>query len=185
MLQSRLSPLPGPFVSFAGFTWPRYLATLPRGTLAERLKDRNVVCGDYYRACLPITGGAHPGGWFYLESDFMPGLRWQWADEVISLRHTGWYTGGPLDGLIRGIVMHLPHGRGFLAGWSMGEGMASSYDGDIYGDEESAAYAADSMAKSEAEKQRDYEAEDRALMEAEEAEIEAERAAFPVSVMGV
>lgn len=147
-----------PEFTFAGFTFPKHVWTLPRGNMVKRLAARKpVVCGDYCHAPKPVSG-RHPGKGFYLDSDGMPGLRWQWADDVVSLRHRGWFCDSHCEETIRGVVLRLPHGRGFLAGWSMGEGMASECDGFIYADEESAAYAADSMAERAAEAEREYQA---------------------------
>lgn len=104
----------------------------------------------------------------------MPALRWVWCDDIArSIRHTGWYTDedGAAD-KIRGIVMRLPRSRGFLAGWSMGEGMASEIDRSIYDDELSAAMAADDCARYAAERQREYEASEQARMDEDESEDE-------------
>ncbi len=49
------------------------------------------------------------------------------------------------------IVARLPHGRGFLAGWTMGEGMCASLDGYVWPDRESAARAAHDEARNAAE----------------------------------
>jgi hypothetical protein len=87
----------------------------------------------------------------------MPGLRWKWCDEARrSIRHTGWYCDEYQDQKIRGLVMRLPQGRGFLAGWSMGENMASYVESSAYESEQEAALAADSMAESQAESEREY-----------------------------
>lgn len=142
--------------TFAGFNFPRNVAILPKGSLQSRLAKRKNRCtGPYYAAPTPNQ----PGAFFYLDSDFMPGLRWQWADEVEGARitHTGWWSDPHGDGdRIRGIVFRLPKGRGFLAGWSMGESMASELSTRIYADEVAAAYAADSDAESTAESEREY-----------------------------
>lgn len=140
--------------NFAGFQFPKYLWSLPKGNFAKRLAKRNpVIVGEYVH-------GAKPGyKWyiFYLDSDFMPSLRWAWCDEVCdSIRHTGWYCDSFQDSKIRGIVMRLPHNRGFLAGWSMGEGMISEIEYVIYNDEYDAAHAADNIAESVAEKEREF-----------------------------
>lgn len=145
-----------PEFTFAGFTFPKHVWTLPRGNMAKRLAARKpVVCGDYYHAPKP---NCNAGIGFYLASDGAPALRWQWADDVVRLQHQGWFCDEYQDSIIRGVVFRLPHGRGFLAGWSMGEGMASELDLFVYGDEESAAYAADSMAERVAEAEREYQA---------------------------
>ena len=52
--------------------------------------------------------------------------------------------------------MRLPHNRGFLAGWSMGEGMISEIEYTVYDDERNAAWAADSLAEDVAEKEREF-----------------------------
>lgn len=144
-----------PRFAFAGFQWPRYLATLRFETLRQRLQDRKTGCtGDYYHSPTPNN---RKGCGFYLTSSDALGLRYQWADDVISLRHTGWYGDDFGDTTIRGIVLRLPRGRGFLAGWSMGVGMASSIDySPIFDNPEDAARCADSMAESAAERERDY-----------------------------
>lgn len=165
MLKSRLSDLTKcgiPAFNFAGISFPKHVWTLPRGSVACRVEQHTpgkMCTGDYYHAPRPVDRrGAGQG--FYLDSDGMHALRWKWADEVIDLGHTGWWSDEYGDSeKIRGLVFRLPSGRGFLAGWSMGKGMASSLDYDIYSDEESAAYAADSMAEDVAEQQREFEAE--------------------------
>lgn len=140
---------------FAGFEFPKYVWDLPKGSIATRIERRKpVVCGAYYHA--PKPQGRDGGMGFYLDSDGMPGLRWAWCDDVARIRHTGWFCDDFQDTKIRGLVMRLPHGRGFLAGWSMGEGMASEIEYSIYADEESAAWAADSLAEAAADSEREY-----------------------------
>lgn len=122
----------------------------------KKHRGKNRICGPYYTTRKLITG-PHPGKTFYLDSDFAPVLRWQWCDDVTSrIAHTGWFTDEYGYDKIRGVVFRLPRSRGFLAGWSMGRGMASEIDCTIYDDEISAAYAADSMAEDAAEREREY-----------------------------
>ncbi|MGH9931704.1 MAG: hypothetical protein ACREA9_21080 [Pyrinomonadaceae bacterium] len=152
-------PLPAVAFNFAGFTWPRYLAQLPRGTMVQRLARRNAPggCGPYYLAPKPVTYECDSRG-FYLDSDGMPQMRWTWCDEVEGVRidHTGWFTdeNGDWD-KIRGLVFRLPRSRGFLAAWSMGESMASGLDVDIYDDEQDAARAANDLAEFVADQERE------------------------------
>ncbi len=169
MLNSRVRPL-APEFTFAGFAWPRYVGTLPRGSLADRFKNRHSrgLTGGYYHS--PVPDAAKSRG-FYLDSDGMSGLRWQWAEECegARIRHTGWFCDDDCSQTIRGIVLRLPRGRGFLAGWSMGEGMASTVDySPIFDNAADAAACADSMAESAAEKERDYQAREWAKIEARE-----------------
>ena len=157
-----------PQFSFAGFHFPKWVWNLPKGKLAKRLADSRTACtSGYYHAPTPNQGN---GIGFYLSDSTAPGLRWQWADEVIRLGHKGWYSNEDCSEEIRGLVFRLPRSRGFLAGWSMGEGMASSLDYDIHHTIEEAARAADGMAESTAEEQREYEEQEREKMEAEERE---------------
>jgi hypothetical protein len=168
--KSMVRPLEVEF-EFAGFSFPKYVWTLPRGSMAKRLASaKNPSTGGYYHAPTP---NKNIGQGFYLDSDGMMGLRWQWCDDVCkAIDHTGWYSDEHSDSeKIRGLVMRLPRSRGFLPGWSMGEGMASEVDSTIYDTEEDAARAADSMAERAAERQRDFEAEERAKMEADEARL--------------
>jgi hypothetical protein len=92
----------------------------------------------------------------------MPGLRWDWCDEVEDspIAHTGWFSDEDGAGdKIRGLVMRLPQGRGFIAGWSMGKRMASEVETDsVYDTAREAALAADGIAERVAEKERDYQA---------------------------
>ena len=159
---------------FAGFIWPRYVATLPTGALTARLaKRKESICGPYYHA--PKPAGRGHGRGFYLESQGAPGLRWRWCDDVTSsIRHNGWFTDDDGTGeTIRGLVLTLPSGRGYLAGWSMGENMASELDCQVYDEECDAAHAADRMAERAAEAEREYQREWRRRAEDEDlAEVE-------------
>lgn len=166
MATKKLS-IPGidPF-TFAGFQWPRHVARMACGPAALRKKwSVRKMCGEYYHAPHPESAGTGRG--FYLDSDGQPFTRWQWCDDVegVCIDHTGWFCDEYGDGgKIRGIVVSLSHGR-FLAGWSMGEGMASSVDADIYASAEDAAYAADSMAERAAESEREYQEQQREALE--------------------
>ena len=148
--------------TYAGFTFPQTIAMLARGPLAKRLAEFKQThgkrsCGPYFRtrpATNPCTA------FFYLDSDFMPSLRWEWCDEVDGTRiqHTGWFTDEYGDGdKIRGLVMRLPHGLGFLAGWSMGKSMASEVNYTVWDDAVDAARDADRMAERAAENAREQE----------------------------
>lgn len=142
MLRSKLSNLQ-PRFAFAGFSWPRHVATLECGSLAARLADRKAPfgCGNYYHAPSPNNTA---GRGFYLNSSGRAeGLRYETTGNT-------WRAG---EDSFQGIVLRLPHGRGFLAGWTMGEGTASSLDYEIYEDIDDATRAADSLAESAADRQ--------------------------------
>lgn len=173
-----------PQFSFAGFSWPKYVWTLPNGNLRKRLERAiNRCTGDYSHAPRPEQAGK--GGGFYLESAGMPGLRWAWADAVDGARvdHKGWFTNDHHDGdTIRGLIFRLPRSRGFLAGWSMGESMASSVDCDVYETEIEAARAADDMAERAAESEREYQAKEDEEREEEQERAEAEEEALELEL---
>lgn len=174
----KLSPL-APEFTFAGYTWPRYVATLPHKLWGLRISQASRLsmlrakfdspCGCYYHSPTP-NGPAERS--FYLDSDFMPGLRWAWADEAYS-RAREWYADDDGSTTIRGLVFRLPHARGFLMGWSMGERMASAVDySQVFSEEDEAARAADSWAESVAESEREYQAQETARLNAEDDESE-------------
>lgn len=146
--------------TFAGFQFPRHVATMETGPLPRRLAYRKSRCtSNYYHA--PAPGSASRG--FYLYDNDACGLRWQYADDVSSsIGHTGWFCDEYGDTTIRGIVLRLPRGRGFLAGWTMGVGMASAVDySPVFDDESDAAACADSMAQNAAEHEREFQARER------------------------
>jgi hypothetical protein len=160
-----------PAFQWAGISFPKYIWTLPRGAKAKRLAEAKAKsCGPYYHAPTPNGKG---GTAFYLESDGPVRLRWQWADKVEgvgrAINHTGWFTDEFGDGdKIRGIVFRLPRSRGFLIGWSMGEGMATAMEPEIYETTREAAIAADGLAETVAETERENEAKERQRIEDEE-----------------
>lgn len=137
--------------NFAGFVWPRPVADMAVGFPAlKRKRAGRKICGGYFHAPRPNADGKG----FYMGDAGQPFARWKWADDIVSLRHTGWFCDRYGDQTIRGFVAQLPHGR-FLAGWSMGEGMLADVGGTVYTSERDAAYAADSMAEHAAEIERD------------------------------
>lgn len=167
-----------PEFTFAGFSFPKYVWSIPRGPMAKRLaRAKNPITGGYYHAPRPVETRADVGQGFYLEDSSGPfSLRWQWCDEVEGVRthHTGWFCDEYQDEKIRGLVFRLPKGRGFLAGWSMGEGMASEVSGDIYDSEREAAWAADNLAERAAEDERESREEREQERQEQEEQDEAE-----------
>jgi hypothetical protein len=164
-MKSMTHPLAAEF-EFAGFTFPKWVWNLPRGSMQQRLESaKNPVTSGYYHAPKPIREDRGMG--FYLDEKCGPfALRWKWSDEVVNLRHKGWLFDKFQSETIRGLVMRLPSGRGFLAGWSMGENMASGVGARSYETEREAAYAADREAELIAEQERES-AEKNKLVEAE------------------
>lgn len=165
--------------NWAGFTFPRPIVELPRGTRRERMQAarENRACGPYYHAPKPITGGAHPGRGGYHSRAGIGGLRRvEYADDIsgAGIRHNGWFCDEFGGETIRGIVVRLTHGR-MLAGWSMGEGMCASIECDeVFTDEIEAARYADGLAESAAESEREYQERWRAAQELSDAAQEAQ-----------
>lgn len=132
-----------------------------KGTLASRAKSRRVA-GPYYNT-RPRTERAD-SLFFYMDSHGQMGdgpirLRFDTAESMQDLRHTGYYCDEDGHTVVHGIVARLPHGRGFLAGWSMGDNMASELSREVHLCERDAALAADAMAEEVAGSERDKERE--------------------------
>lgn len=170
-MQTTLRPLPAEF-TFAGFTFPRYIADLPKystpseslacrtgirwagsdrrisivtETLRQRRASRKHV-GPYYSSPTPNSKARGIG--FYARDDagtLIMGdggiaLRVEYTDAEYSTPHG--------DTTFYGIVARLPKSRGFLAGWTMGPGMASSLDCKAFDSLHDAQTAADCLTES-------------------------------------
>lgn len=137
--------------TFAGFRFPRYLATDCFGPDALRKQaEQRKVTGGYYVAPTPDRA---TGKGFYLSGDAgdgAPARRIETTGDAYRFNEYG--------DTIEGIIARLPHGR-FLAGWTMGQGMASELAGTVYDDEDEARYAAKEEARAAADVQAEYEAE--------------------------
>ncbi|MBF0250382.1 MAG: hypothetical protein HQL35_07130 [Alphaproteobacteria bacterium] len=103
------------------------------------------------------------------------GLRFEaWVDDVLRLRHTGWYADEFQDETFRGAVFRLPAGRKgrerFVAGYgeSLSEGfvldLTEVWDGDFIG----AAHEADRLAERSAEDAREWQARESARLRLED-----------------
>ena len=82
------------------------------------------------------------------------------ADDIINLRHKGWYADDNCDETIRGVVYQLPTRNGklqFAYGYAdpINDG-AACLSFDLIDDKDTAAHWADGIAEREAEEQRDY-----------------------------
>ena len=151
-----MNPITDPHIprfTFAGFQWPRYVATLTRIDGLRAKRETRKFTGGYYHSPKP---NAPDGTVFYLDDAGQPFTRWRWCDDIdSSIRHTGWWFDDDCNDKIRGIVVLLPHGR-YMAGWSMGEGMASTLEPGVFDDIDEAARMADEHARCAAEHEREY-----------------------------
>lgn len=136
-----------------------------RASLHKRRQDR-LFCGPYrWRPAKPGSGT----GFYSASGDMLRmdrhgsrlDLRLSLANDMLvsysRLRNTLAYWADD-DGstTLTPIVARLPHGKGFLAGWSMGAGMCGTLDGHIHHDEQEAAWAAHALAEADAEREREY-----------------------------
>lgn len=154
----------------ANASWLQYSAAPFAGAvhnfdipMRKRLASRHSVGPYYWTPTTPGKGRAFYQAVNGLDCDRHGStfhLRLEYANDVLPsharLRHTtGYYIDGNQDDTIAPIVARLPHGRGFLAGWTMGRGMLASLAPDIHDTIEEAARAAHSEAESDADKMRD------------------------------
>jgi hypothetical protein len=143
--------------------------------MAKRLKSREFTGPYYWAPTKPGKGRGFyqsPKGLFCDKAGSTFDLRLAMANEFLGhsrLSHiNGYFCDIDGDGdTLKPIVARLPHGRGYLAGWTMGAGMAASLDGYIWEDIEEAARAAHDLAESDAEESREKQAEERAKEESE------------------
>lgn len=129
------------------YQWTPANRALPNG--------RNTPCKGrgFYQAQSGLRMDAR-GSTFDLRLDYAN------THHPINWRKSG--TFGTPDGFSEfiAIIARLPHGRGFLAGYTMGEGMAAALDGRIWPDIESAARAAYDEAERVCEAESEYRDED-------------------------
>lgn len=78
------------------------------------------------------------------------------ACEVLRMRHTGWYTDSYQDDTAVGIVASLTHGR-YITGYRWTSNDERVYFGEVFTNEDDAAYMADEHARVFAENCRDNE----------------------------
>lgn len=154
--------------------------------LAARAKSRK-SCGPYYFERPDSFPHCGPARSFYMaqhgvamdERGSSIRLRIEPANDHLRdsrlARTTGYYCDTDSQETIEPIIARLPRSRGFLAGWTMGEGMVGGLDTDIYDSPESAAQAAHSLAEMTADRQREFEERERAELDEAERGREAER----------
>jgi hypothetical protein len=153
-----------PEFSFAGFTFPRYIADLPIGKPAMKKKrEQRKYTGGYYHAPKP-TGS---GGWGFYDGPDGSGRSFE-----MRIERTGDSYYCDLDGHqeMHAIIARLNHGRGFLVGWSMGDGMCASLDDDIHTEEDDARRVANTRTRDAADREAEYQAEEQARIDAEDLE---------------
>lgn len=146
---------------------------------AHRLRNRasaapwrNVVWPSYTKQTAYTYHGGRVRPVYYVED--RAGLRYVgFADEIVRLRHNGWFTDREFqDDVMRGVVYMLPHGR-YVAGYHFNGGDdkgATLWFDELHDTKEDAARMADEHARVAAEAECDYQDEERAKLQAEEDE---------------
>lgn len=125
--------------------------------LAERAASRKVAGPYRWEPSEPGKGRGFYQASHALEcGDSTFRLRLEWANDHLRGSRLSFINGYYCDNTdtLQPIIARLPHGRGFLAGWTMGQGMCASLDGYIYLSEEDAARAAHSTAEFTADENR-------------------------------
>jgi hypothetical protein len=175
------------------FTGPIYIHTFEGNSRLkgiDALKDRLRMrkhCGPYRITPFNRTrDNARTGVGFYQASkglsmgDAIVDLRLVLANDVLKRSRiadiTGYYCDEFQEQTMVPIIARLAHGRGFLAGWTMGTGMCGHLDGYIWDSEEEAARGAHSIAENAAENEIEFQARENARIEEErQAELNAQR----------
>ena len=105
------------------------------------------------RRAMQPSAGPLDGGFWWSEERNAPG-RVSFADERVSLRHTGWFLDPCQNEKARGVVVRLPRGR-FLAGFEDSRGHWQC-TGQLFDSAEDAAHDADEQARIYAEAEFEY-----------------------------
>lgn len=147
---------------------------------SKPIKARHRSCGHYYFDPQPNAVGRHGVGGYLKNGELSEGstarLRVYPANDFLRYSRlsniSGYYYDDDYSETMQPIVARLPQSRGFLAGWTMGEGMATQLGGYIYADIEGAARAAHGEAEQAAESEREYQLAERERREREEKDDE-------------
>lgn len=129
-----------------------------------------------FRRVYPVHHCAN--GSLLINTCYQPlGLReYKFADEVLELRHAGWYCDSYHDRTYRGQVWRLPARDGterFIAGYMDSDGGRAIIEPEAFDCERDAARRADHMAERDAQEEREY---DERWQEASRANDEREEA---------
>ena len=136
---------------FAGFAWPKQEWALPKGKPSQRVRKTRYTGGYYQNA--PCMAGKGEISFYWGEGGEPSGRLWTLRAEL-DTKHA-WYCDSFQEDAITPFVFALPHGKGWLPGWTMGEGMISSVDRYICMDKADAMNDARGMARIAAEKMRE------------------------------
>lgn len=136
---------------FAGFAWPKQEWALPKGKPSQRVRKTRYTGGYYQNA--PCMAGNGEIGFYWGEGGEPSGRLWTLRAKLYT--RTSWYCDSFQSDTLTAFVFALPHGRGWLAGWTMGDGMIACVDRHIHTIEHSAMWEANEMARIAAERMRE------------------------------
>lgn len=126
-------------------------------SLAERREARR-FCGPY--TWQPSRAGSGRG--FYMGSDGAScdprGSTFRLRLEEVPANRRGvcGYFADPDADSFKPIIARLPHGRGYLAGWTLGAGMCAELEPELHADEREARHAAHDAAERAADREAEY-----------------------------
>lgn len=100
-------------------------------------------------ACVSPDGATH-----FFDDSSSPVRYMKYADELVRMKHTGWFCDPHQGEKCRGTVGAISHGR-FLAGYELDSG-AKCFFARVYTCEHEAAHAADEEARIYAEEEYEY-----------------------------
>lgn len=123
---------------------------------ASRRWVRPMTWRDARFATLKSHSGFGQGQGSWYATDWESALsRESRADEIVDLRHNGWYTDVDQEETAYGIIVRLPHGR-IIAGYKWTANDETVYYPKIFTEEKDAARMADEHARVFAEECREY-----------------------------
>lgn len=139
---------------------------------------RAIVSRFHYWNKSPLVNRSQNGAWCdrsrFIENPSAVGLRFvDFADKIVDIRHTGWFCDDIQDRTLRGAVWQLPARNGapvYVYGWQSSDDENAAFICFIVQTEKrDAAWLANSMAESDAEKEREENAKYRAEQDIENA----------------
>lgn len=152
-------------VQFAGFFWPKKEWALPTGKPSDRVRKTVYTSGYYENE--PRRSEEHKEiGFYQNEGGCSSGRQF---DLRMKVSRDGWYADSSFwDAAWHACIMALPHGRGWLAGATMGSQMCAHVSRYIHDCEAEAWIEASSMAEEAAKESREADAKDQAQLQIQE-----------------
>lgn len=142
----------------------RQLRALAKSTMKKSWREARSCGFDNAHQHFGALSASGDGNWYTHNGEEFRNE--QDAQNVVRLRHDGWYTDGECSESAVGIIARLPHGR-FIAGYRYTMNGERFWFSDTYTDDEAAAHMADEHARIFAENCRDDDERFQAMTQAE------------------